>query len=399
VNHTCAGGGVGTDGTITDTANENVGGDLWVAASGGIASKGDVNVLRRFYDNGSFASNKTTTVYGDSHVHGTFGNGADGRFGVTNPTGGYVGGDTGTLYEQTTACGSLPSSIQMFGSPHCLQQTVTFAQPCDCAGADLVPVKSIVHFFSDPANNDDAAIGVSPALFDNASGTIRLDLACGAYYFHELDASGATITIYVHGHVGLFISGVIRVSQTLILDLDPNATLDIFVGNAMNVSNSTFLGSPAYPRFTRMYFGGTGCQMGTCTTNEDCCSGQCSGGNCTGGGGNLGQAISLSNGGSYNGLLWAGYGTFTHQNPLEMYGAIFTNHFDASGETTIHYDNGIVSAPNECPPPPPGGSCDSCKDCANQPCVNGTCQTNCTADFQCCPPLHCDTANTHTCTL
>jgi hypothetical protein len=397
VNHTCAGGGVGTNGTMTDTANENVGGDFWIDSTSGVASKADVNVLRRFYDNGAFDSNKTTRVYGDSHVHGTFAGGADGRFGVTNPTGGYVGGDTGTLYEQTTACGSLPASLMLFGSPACVQQTVTFAQPCDCAAADLIPVKSIVHFFSDPANNDDAAIGISPTLFDNASGNIRLDLACGAYYFHTLGASGATITIVVHGHVGLFISGAIRVSQTMILDLDPDATLDIFA-NVMNVSQSTFLGSPAYPRQTRMYFGAGSCTNATCSNNEDCCSGNCVTGVCVGGGGALGQAISLSNGGSYNGLLWSGYGTFTHSNPLEMYGAIFTNHFDASGETFIHYDNGIVQ-PNECPPPPPGGICDSCRDCGNQPCILGTCSSTCTADSQCCPPLHCDTAGTHTCTL
>jgi hypothetical protein len=402
VNHTCAGGGVGTNGTITDTADENIGGDLWNYATGGLATKGALTVLRRFYDNGPFSSAKASAVYGDSHVHGDLGTSGSGtaQFGVVNPTGGYVSPDTGTLYEMTMTCAAvraLSPSLKMFGTPDCVQQTVTMNQPCDCAQPDLIPVKEIVHYYSDPTHNNDADMGISPALFDNSSGTIRLDLPCGNYYFHTLGASGATITIVVHGHVGLYISGAIRISQTMILDLDPGATLDIFA-NVMNVSQSTFLGSPAYPRQTRMYFGAGSCANAGCSTNEDCCSGNCQTGVCVGGGGSLGQAISLSNSGSFNGLLWAGYGTFTHSNPLEMYGAIFTQHFDASGDTTIHYDNGIIQ-PNECAPPPVGGICDSCKDCGNQPCVNGACSSTCTADSQCCPPLHCDTTGSHTCTL
>jgi hypothetical protein len=111
----------------------------------------------------------------------------------------------------------------------------------------------------------------------------------------------------------------------------------------------------------------------------------CNAGTCTAGGGNLSQTISLSNTGHYNGLLWAGYGTFTHSNPMEMYGSVFANYFDASGDTTIHYDNG-TQAPNECPLPT--GECQSCKECDNQACVGNTCSA-CTSDDQCCAPLHC----------
>jgi hypothetical protein len=411
VNGTCAGGGLGTNGIETDTADTDVGGDLWMHGAGGVSTKGNVSVYRRTYINGPLTYAKPMLMAGDAHIVGGFASQGSGTASVgTAP----VNGDTGTLYEQSSTCGhcsvtttkscngamncpggetcigsALPNSLALFGNPACVQQTVSFAEPCDCTPADLIPVKSIVQFYSNPANNDDAAAGLSPGLFDNAGGTIRLDLQCGYYYFHALQTSGTTVTIVVHGHVGLFFSGAVRISQNVIFDLDPTATLDIFVGGVMSVSQSTTIGSPAYPRYTRMYIGGASCTGGSggCSVNEDCCGGVCTGGACVGGGGNLGQAISLSNSGSFNGLLWAGYGTFTHSNPLEMYGAIFAGHFDASGTTTIHYDNGIVSAPNECPPPT--GVCDTCADCLNNPCVLGQCQANCTSDGQCCPPLHC----------
>ena len=70
-----------------------------------------------------------------------------------------------------------------------------------------------------------------------------------------------------------------------------------------------------------------------------------------------------------------------------MYGSIFANYVDASGETTVHYDNGAQHNGDECPPTI-GNSCESCRACNNQACVNGTCGA-CTADTQCCPPLVC----------
>ena len=111
----------------------------------------------------------------------------------------------------------------------------------------------------------------------------------------------------------------------------------------------------------------------------------------------------MSQGGSFNGLLWAGYGGFSTSNAVEMYGAIFANRIGASGDLKIHYDNAAVETNDECPPPPPNQQCESCRDCANQPCgSNGLCQATCTSDSQCCPPLRCSadaTTGTNRCKL
>ena len=109
----------------------------------------------------------------------------------------------------------------------------------------------------------------------------------------------------------------------------------------------------------------------------------------------------MSQGGFFNGLLWAGYGGFSTSNAVEMYGSIFANRIGASGDLKIHYDNGAAGSVDECPPPPGGNQqCESCRDCGNQPCgANGLCAASCTADNQCCPPLRCDIGGTNRCVL
>jgi hypothetical protein len=372
----CAGGGVGVNGTASDSALMHVGGDFWVFGTVGESTKGDLVVSERMLDKFAMSYSHTATVYGAGFINGPWSAG---------------GSSSMTLYGLLTTQATCPplasSTLTLNGG--CVGNTAFpgFAPPCGSA-ANLIPVKTIVNSFK--ASNDDAIIGITPATLSNVVATTRLDLPCGIYYFDSIQI-GKSTTIVVHGHTAIVVGGSIRISQQLILDLDPDATLDIFVGGVMNVSNNVTLGSPAYPRLSRMYFGDSSCLgSGTLAPGQDythCCSGLATGTTCVSGGGNLSQAISLSQGGNFNGLLWAGYGTFSHSNPLEMYGSIFANSVQASGDTIVHYDNGIQHDGDDCPSTQ-GVSCEGCGDCDNQACVGGKCGA-CTADTQCCPPLVC----------
>ena len=268
----------------------------------------------------------------------------------------------------------------------CVQAAFPMAQPCDCSAAQLIPVRSIVDHFAIPANNDNATIGLSPTVFTNPSGPQRLDLPCGNYYLQNINGS-APITIVAHGHTGLYVGGAITVNHNLVIDLDPTATLDIFVGGVMKLSQDFTLGSPAYPRLSRMYFGSGSCggNSSSCTDNADCCSGSCAANSCIGGS-NLTDAIQMSATSHLNGLLYGAYGRVFTSNPLTMFGAIFAQLYDASGPTVIHYDRGAVTDGTECPPPPTG--CTSCQDCNNQACNSGVCG-GCTQNSDCCAPLQC----------
>ncbi len=395
VGGTCAGGGMGLNGiddgvsppvavgpAASNSAATHVGGSFWVFGTIGLAVKGNTDVKQRLINQAALDLSKSTHVWGDAIVGGAWSSGGNADMTI----------DKHLQVSPPQSCPPLLANVLTLNGPMPACTVGTFpalAQPCGTR-AQLIDVKKIVRHYSNPANNDNALIGLNQNVLDNPSTSLRIDLPCGVYYFNSIQA-GKSITIVVNGRTAIVVGGAIRISQEVIFDVQPNASLDIFAGGVLTVSNETTLGSPAYPRLTRLYLGDDSCKGGgaTLTTGEDftdCCSGVVSGGLCVAGGGNVSQAISLSQGGHFNGLLWAGYGTFTHSNPLEMYGSIFTDHFDASGETKIHYDNGAVKLGDECPQPT--GVCESCRDCNNQACNGGTCGS-CTADAQCCPPLVC----------
>jgi hypothetical protein len=402
VGGTCVGGGVGVNGVGTpvasNTANTHVGGSFWVYGTTGLAMKGNTQIKQDFINQHTLDITKTSTVYGRSFVG----------------SGGWTDGGNASMTLRSNLytellCSQVPNSVTFTNGATCNHVTSWWGTPGYGATAEppppcgdvtapitdgsLIPIQSIVNYFKDPAHNDN--FNTSPIIpyntLDAPVASVRLDLPCGYYYFNQMNI-GKDTTIVVHGRTAIFVAGAMRVSQKLILDLDPTSTLDIFVGGAVNVSNVVELGSPAFPRRSRLWIGAAGCLgTGACTNDTQCCAGICTNGACaSGGGGNLSQAMSLSNGGFFNGLIWAGYGTFTHSNPLEMYGSIYSGHFDASGDTLVHYDIGATKIGEECPPPPTNASCESCRDCGNQPCINNRCGSACTSDGQCCAPLHCD---------
>ncbi len=409
------GGGIGVNGTIQSTANIEAFGEMWVFGSQGQTTKGDVLVHGRFFNRGKFdysdlvsineatlgrcaiggsgcISNATCLGAGNSCVFTGAAGGESASIGgpITKGGGNFTATVSGLLTSTTTACNALPSG---FTAGACQQTAFAMTPPCDCnpgnptpADNQLIPVRAIVQHFSNPANNDNALIGLNSNVLTNPNGAQRLDLPCGNYYLDQINTSNAT-TIVVHGRTAIYIGGSIVVSQQIIFDLDPDATLDIFVAGVMKTSNTVTVGNPAYPRLSRMYFGSSGCLgSGACGSNADCCSGVCSAGQCAGGaGGNIGETVGLSGTANLNGLFYAGHGTVRVTNPLTMHGAIFANYYD-SVRSTIHFDKGAVDNGDECPPPV--GNCTDCRDCDNQACVNGQC-AQCTDDSQCCSPLRC----------
>jgi hypothetical protein len=429
----CSGGGIGINGRVltngtpnytylsplaSNSAKTDVGGDFWTFGTVGLAVKGqtivrgtfkngppkDINATTLATLNGPFDfGGKDTHVYFDAEIKGA----------ITGSNAGSVLIDGQLRTRQT--CASVPNQVT---KASCLEQNFpNYSEPCgayDNSDKSLLPIANvIVPYFRDPTHNDNAAIGLNYNALDNPPGALHIDLPCGVYYLNSINA-GQPITLVVHGRTALIVGGSVRISQEMLFDLDANSSLDIFVGGVMNVSNNTTLGSPAFPARTRMYFGSASCGGGSAVCNDvsDCCSGTCTAcpvdatgkptgacsgnGTCVAGGGNLAQSISLSQGGNFNGLLWAGYGTFTHSNPLEMYGSIFANYFDASGVTTIHYDKGAAELGEECPPIPPGTACESARDCGGtQACLPGNVCGACTASTQCIPPQSCDAGVCH----
>ncbi len=415
----CIGGGVGVNGTVGPIAktqqNTHIGGSFWAFGTIGLDISKTTIVKQKLYNEGPFKYASTGhKVYEDAYINGPFSTTGNPSFRID-----------GRLTSDVAGCPPTGATGMTVGGG-CTRAAWDQALLAPCGeDSDLnrpggwdIPVKSIVEYFRNPARNDNKAIGLRYDAVSNAAGPVRLELNCGNYYLDSLRGS-QEVTIVVRGRAALYVGGAADINVEMIFDVEPTGSVDMFIGGVVNIAHSITLGSPAYPRLTRMYIGSPSTAGGgaSCTSVSDCSSGLCSAcpavsatftgyapcsttpGTCGSGTGRS-PSINMSQGGFFNGLLWAGYGGFSTSNAVEIYGSLFAGRIGASGDLKIHYDNGAVTTADECPPPAPNGQCESCRDCGNQPCgANGLCQTSCTADNQCCPPLRCDIGGTNRCVL
>jgi hypothetical protein len=373
------GGSAGANGSLKNTSQFNASGDIRVSGAAGqrvgAATRADLQLQVA----GNLTLNGPLAVGGDAYVGGTISGGGGATIG-------------GTLH--TPACGSVPGTVTRAA---CVSGAVSVPDPCACKPSDIVPVASIVAYYANPANTDNALIGLSPSVFDAPGAPARLDLPCGYYYLDRVVATG--VTIAVHGPTALVIGGSIQVG-TITFTLDPGATLDVFVGGTLTASSQIAVGAVAYPAGSRFYVGGV-CKAAAaaCTVNGDCCSQLCTGGHCSGSGPEPKPwSVNLQSNSALNGLFYSAEGAFWTSSDLEMYGAVFAGDYHSTSNTKIHYDRAATKLGDECPVTPPSGSsdggstgpagCGSCRDCGNQACVGGKCGS-CTDSAQCCSPLRC----------
>jgi hypothetical protein len=381
------GGSVGADGTIASSSRFTATGDVRVAGATGFhAGSGHYAITRALRVAASFDGRGNTAVEHDGYIVGPF----------------VAGGATFGDDLHTPSCAAVPAAV-VAGA--CIEEPVSVPPPCACEPADILPIGAIIDHYADPLANDDALVGLDPDELATPAGAVRLDLPCGHYYLSSLHAS-RPVTIAVHGNAALFIGGDIVVSAALLIAVDAGSTLDVFVGGRLTDSGSLAIGSPAYPAATRFYVDGPCHHEGaTCADGAECCGGSCTGAVCDADPTRAPMpAVLLSVPSDMNGLFYAANGPVQISAALEMYGAIFAYSYDASSDTTIHYDVQATRAGEDCPPPPgpmPDGGvadgsvadggvgCGSCRDCDNQACIDGVCG-DCRTDSDCCSPLYCE---------
>jgi len=316
------GGGVGVDRDVTHWSQAvTIGGVLWESGKGSYQSSGPASEVKSdMHLGGSWSASSSFTVDKDTYVAGTL------------------------------------SGVTVKGTPN---KVASVPAACDCGAGKLVPVAAIVAAHRAP-NNDDAAIGLNPAVFDAPAGPLRLDLPCGNYYLTKIDVS-TPLTIAAHGRTALYIEGDVNPSAPLAFVLDPTAELDIFIAGTIKSSQTFVVGSPNYPALSRTYVGGT-------------------------------ATLKMSQDIRIGGEFYAANSELVDWSAKnEIYGSVFAGNFKSSNDTKIHYDRGVLVAGTACSAESggAGGSgCNSCKDCGNQACVNGACGA-CTSNAQCCAPLIC----------
>jgi RHS repeat-associated protein len=243
-----------------------------------------------------------------------------------------------------------PSGLHVLGTT---THVASVAPPCDCS--NLVPVANIVAAHRPPAN-DDSTLGLSSTALTGANNPARIDLPCGNYYLTQISINSGPVTIAAHGHTALYVDGNISVSQALTFQIDPTASLDLFVAGTVSASAPLTLGSTAHPAHCRAYVAGS--------------------------------SVTLSQTSAIACNVYAPKATIGSTAPPVMYGSFFVGGFTASAATTIHYDRAIQSAGGECCTP---ATCDDGNPCTVDACNgDGTCShtpapngTSCTGTNKC----------------
>jgi hypothetical protein len=357
------GGGAGANVEISSQSSGDIWGQAW-AASTATAFSASMNVHHDLQSGGNISADGLN-VSRDAHVAGN------------------ISGDMSiaqTLY-QPAGKSSGGASYGML-----VNQPVTVPPPCDCT--DTIPVGAMVAYAK--TNNDDAAVGLDPALLTTASHPPRIDLPCGQYYLTGFSLSG-DVTIVAHGNTAIFVDGDINANANLTITIaDATSQLDLFVSGTIVATSEARIGNPNFPALTRIYIGGT-------------------------------QTLDMQSSLIVGGEIWAGNAKVLWESEADMFGAIFAGDFSALSQFNLHADEGVLQVGSSCTPPGGGGpagggeggttgggeggttgggeggttggggggtTCGSCRDCGNQACVNGACGS-CTSSADCCAPLVC----------
>jgi hypothetical protein len=326
------GGSVGVNGAYSASSNIDIGGSLWV--DGTIQSFNNHEVAQVLQCGGNVTAKSTSHVGEEA----------------------FVEGDIEALNMVMTIDGDLhipadKTNNQAIVGGQTIQGPVDVEIPCDCE--DPYDITAIVAGYQ--AINTNAEQGIAADELVDLSDPKVLELPCGIYFFDKIQSNNE-LTIKLTGRTVIAIAGDIINAGSFIVELGPDAELDLFLAGNATLNNVAAIGDPTRPAATRLYVGGEVKFANTFT---------------------LGANLYMPN------------KVFTANNSAEIWGSLFVGGLQLASPVVIHYDSAVLDLEG-CEDP--GGGCGDCHDCANPTpsCgENGTCEP-CEVNADCCPPLACD---------
>ena len=202
-----------------------------------------------------------------------------------------------------------------------VQEAVTVDSPCQCGAAPVFDVAAAVAERKD--KNADDALSFDVSLLADLGANETLDWSCGEYYVPAFQtADGTTLDMRVHGRVGIFVAGDLRLGGTFTVSLDPDSELDLVVAGSVFTTGRVF-GSPATPRRTRLWVGST--------------------------------TVSLPDVIQFGAAVYAPSAVFSAGAGMTFAGTLFAGTLSVAGDVHITYDTSATAAGQSCglaaPPP------------------------------------------------
>jgi hypothetical protein len=138
-------------------------------------------------------------------------------------------------------------------SSRIVRESVSVPDPCDCDWGPLFSIGTAV-----AGRRTENANGILPfagVFLEEITTSQTFDWPCGEFYLSKLQTSRqAPIEFRIHGHVGIFVDGDVRLGNNLEVFLDPGASLDLVVAGTFSTSGRLF-GAPTVPRHMRLWVG------------------------------------------------------------------------------------------------------------------------------------------------
>jgi hypothetical protein len=287
---------VGTDGSASISGFAHVRGSLVAAGVGGVllANTGMVSGNVRSGGGLRTLAKMPFLVAGDAFVNGN----VDGPFAIQ-----------GSIHLPSTS--AIAPDVQ---GGSVMQEPVSVSPPCGCANGPAFDIGAAVA--ERKTKNANASLGFADTQLASESNTETIDWPCGEYYLSEIATDqNAALEFRVHGHVGIFVAGDVRLGNNLHVTFDPGADLDLVVAGSFFMTGRVF-GSPATPALTRLWVAST--------------------------------TVSLPDLVQFGAAVYAPAAVFSAGVGMTFSGTLFVDTLSVAGDVRITYDPTAIQAGQSC---------------------------------------------------
>ncbi|MES1157735.1 MAG: hypothetical protein ABUL67_01425 [Haliangium ochraceum] len=199
------------------------------------------------------------------------------------------------------------------------REPVTVSPPCQCGAADTVDVRAAVQ--ERATINANASARFVRAFDSQVDSNHVFDWPCGEFHLPEIRTGPqSSLEFRIHGRVGIFVAGDVRLGNNLSVTLDPGSTLDLVVGGSFFTEGRVF-GSPMSPAAVRLWVGST--------------------------------TVSLPDQIQFGALVYAPQAVFSAGVGAIVYGNLFVQTLAVSADVKIRHDPDAALAGQTCGAAPP----------------------------------------------
>ena len=294
-------GAVGMNGYALIWGPTNLSGALVVAGAEGVRIAGG-SIAGNIHSGGGVATLAPVWVSGDVFSNGNL----NGPYGIM-----------GALH--------LPASATVdpaVGVSTIAREPVTVASPCPCGGPPSFDIAAAVA--ARGAKNANASLAFSSAFLDEIDSTQTFNWPCGEFYVAGLRTGPqAALEFRIHGQVGIFVDGDVRLGNNLNVTFDDDASsLDLVVAGSFFTTGRVF-GSPMQPSRMRLWVGST--------------------------------TVSLPDQIQFGAVVNAPLAVFSAGVGVTINGSLFVQRISAASDVNLLYDPGVAANGLNCgisaPPP------------------------------------------------